>query len=91
MNRAVCSFAELQSVCLETLKQCDGFELVNEVVVQPRETAGEAANWTLAAVRPRVDNNSLRAARETIDRLQKSYALDEAEAKAATRRRAGRN
>ncbi|WP_395666711.1 hypothetical protein [Methylocella sp.] len=92
MNRAVCSFAQLQSVCLETLRRCQGFEGVNEVLVQPRETCGGAANWTVAAVRPRVDNNSLRAARGTIDFLQKTYALDEVEAAqaAARRKRAAR-
>lgn len=89
MNRAVCSFAELQSVCLESLKRCEGFESVNEVLVQPREPCAGAANWTLAAVRPRVDNSSLRAARGTIDFLQKTYALDEAAAKEAVRRRRG--
>ncbi|WP_374306717.1 hypothetical protein [Methylocella sp.] len=92
MNRAICSFAELQSVCLEKLKSCHGFEAVNEVLVQPRENCGDAANWTLAAVRPRVDNNSLRGAREAIDFLQKTYALDQVEAAArsnARRRRVG--
>jgi hypothetical protein len=34
-------------------------------------------------VRPRVDNNALRAARGTIDFLQKTYWLDDAEAEAA--------
>lgn len=89
MRRETCSFAELQSVCLQTLKQCAGFEMVNEVLVQARENAEGAANWTLAAVRPRVDNNSLRAARGVIDFLQKNYQLDaaEAEAKALAARR----
>jgi hypothetical protein len=83
MNRETRSFAELQAVCLDTLKQCQGFERVNEVLVQPRESFAGAANWTLAAVRPRVDNNALRAARGTIDFLQKTYMLNEAEAVAA--------
>jgi hypothetical protein len=83
MNRETRSFAELQAVCLRTLRQCHGFEMVNEVLVQPREKCVGAANWTLAAVRPRVDNNALRAARGTIDFLQKTYCLDEAEAEAA--------
>jgi hypothetical protein len=83
MDRETRSFAELQAVCLYTLKRCQGFEMVNEVLVQPRENAEGAANWTLAAVRPRVDNNSLRAARGTIDFLQKTYRLDAAEAAAA--------
>ncbi len=87
MNRETCSFAQLQLVCLRTLKQCQGFEMVNEVLVQPRECTEGAANWTLAAVRPRVDNNSLRAARGAIDFLQKTYQLDAAEAKAESARR----
>jgi hypothetical protein len=87
MNREICSFTELQSVCLRTLKQCRGFEMVNEVLVQPRLCAQHAANWTLAAVRPRVDNNSLRAARGAIDFLQKTYQLDAAEARAEAARR----
>jgi hypothetical protein len=83
MNRETRSFAELQAVCLQTLRQCQGFEMVNEVLVQPREKCLGAANWTLAAVRPRVDNNALRAARGTIDFLQRTYWLDDAEAEAA--------
>ncbi len=83
MSREIRSFMELQEVCLHTLKQCQGFERVNEVLVQPRETSEGAANWILAAVRPRVDNNALRAARGTIDFLQKTYLLNEAEAAAA--------
>jgi hypothetical protein len=83
MNRETRSFVELQAVCLRTLRQCQGFEMVNEVLVQPRENCLGAANWTLAAVRPRVDNSALRAARGTIDFLQKTYWLDEAEAVAA--------
>jgi hypothetical protein len=87
MNRETRSFAELQAVCLRALRQCQGFEMVNEVLVQPRENSLGAANWTLAAVRPRVDNNALRAARGTIDFLQKTYWLDEAEAAAQAARR----
>jgi hypothetical protein len=83
MNRETRSFAQLQAVCLHTLKRCQGFEMVNEVLVQPRESAEGFANWTLAAVRPRVENNALRAARGTIDFLQRTYRLDEAEAEAA--------
>ncbi len=89
MPRESCSFAVLQEVCLRRLKQCEGFEMVKEVLVQPRENPVGAPNWTLAAVRPRVDNNSLRGARGAIDFLQRTYQLDEAEAKleAARRRR----
>ena len=69
------SSAELQEVCLQTLKQCPGFEQVNEILIQPRDNAEGSANWTVAAVRPRVDNRFLRAARETIGFLQQTYRL----------------
>ena len=75
IQREVRSSAELQEVCLRMLKQCPGFEQVNEILIQPRDTAEDSANWTLAAVRPRVDNRSLRAARETIGLLQQTYRL----------------
>jgi hypothetical protein len=75
VQREVRSSAELQEVCLRTLKQCRGFERVNRIVIQPRDNAEDSANWTLAAVRPRVDNRSLRAARETIGLLQQTYRL----------------
>ncbi|HEY0235058.1 MAG TPA: hypothetical protein VGC86_08405, partial [Afipia sp.] len=59
------------------------------VLDQPRENCEGAANWTVAAVRPRVDNTSLRAASGAIDFLQKTYQLnaEEAKAQAARRRR----
>jgi hypothetical protein len=79
MPREIRSCVELQAICLETLKQCSGFEQVSEVLVQSRENAGTYTNWTLAAVRPRVDNKVLRAARDTIDMLQQTYQLNEAE------------
>ncbi len=69
------SSAELQEVCLRTLKQCRGFERVVRILIQPRDNAEGSANWTLAAVRPPVDNSSLRAARETIGFLQQTYRL----------------
>jgi hypothetical protein len=75
IRREVRSSAELQEVCLRTLKQCPGFEQVNEILIQPRDNTEGFANWTLAAVRPRVDNHSLRAARETIGFLQQTYRL----------------
>jgi hypothetical protein len=74
-TREVRSCAELQAVCLQTLKQCQGFEQVNEVLVQPRENAEGFANWTLAAVRPRVENRFLRAAGGAIAALQQTYQL----------------
>lgn len=85
--REIRSCAELQAVCLQTLRQCQGFEQVNEVLVQPRANANGFANWTLAAVRPRVDNRFLRAARDTIDFLQQTYQLNAAEAQALGVRR----
>ena len=75
MNREVCSSSELQDICLESLKKCPGFEHVSEILIQPRETLHGGTNWTLAAVRPRVHNNVLRAARGTIEALQTSYEL----------------
>jgi hypothetical protein len=79
ITREIRSCSELQAVCLETLKQCQGFEQVNEVLVQPRENAEGLANWTLAAVRPRVDNKFLRAAGGAIAYLQQTYQLGSAE------------
>ncbi len=88
MGRAVCSSNELQSICLRSLKGCPGFEHVNEILIQPRETLGGGTNWTLAAVRPRVSNNVLRAARGTIEMLQTTYELVGAEMAARPARRA---
>ncbi|MCI0599651.1 MAG: hypothetical protein L0Y60_09035 [Beijerinckiaceae bacterium] len=78
-RRRLRSPADLQQICLWTLKQCPGFERVNEILIQPRNGIAGSANWTLAAVRPRVDNHSLRAARETIGRLQQTYQLSRGE------------
>ena len=75
MTREVCSSSQLQKICLAKLKTCPGFEHVDEILIQPRETLQGGTNWTLAAVRPRVHNNVLRAARGTIETLQKSYEL----------------
>ena len=75
IGREVRSSVELQEVCLRTLKQCPGFERVNEIMIQSRDSAEGSANWTLAAVRPRVDNHSLRAARETHKRVSRSLGL----------------
>jgi hypothetical protein len=76
LQREVRSSAELQEVCLRMLKQCPGFERVDAILIQPRENAEGAANWTVAAVRPRVDNRYLRGARETIGLLQQTYQLN---------------
>lgn len=75
MSKEVCSSTELQGICLRSLKTCPGFEHVNEILIQPREPLAGGTNWTVAAVRPRVSNNVLRAARSTIDTLQRSYEL----------------
>jgi hypothetical protein len=90
MTREIRSSVELQAICLSSLQACPGFEHVNEVLIQPRETTQGGANWTLAAVRPRVDNQVLRSARTTIDMLQRSYELSAAEvlAKGPRRQRA---
>lgn len=77
MAREICTSSELQSICLQSLKRCEGFEHVSEILIQPRVSFEGGSNWTLAAVRPRVDNNVLRAARSTIEMLQTSYALTE--------------
>jgi hypothetical protein len=87
IRHEVRSSAELQEVCLRTLKQCPGFEQVNEILIQPRDNAGGSANWTVAAVRPRVDNRSLRAARATIGFLQQTYRLIPREEQAGHKRR----
>jgi hypothetical protein len=81
------SRAELQAVCLEALKQCRGFEQVNEILVQPRETGEGLTNWTLAAVKPKVDNEALRGARGTIEALQRAFQLHAADASAPGRRK----
>jgi hypothetical protein len=79
MRRVINSNTELQAICLQSLKACPGFERVNEILVQPRNPCSGGANWTLAAVKPRVDNDALRGARATIDRLQRSYQLGTAD------------
>lgn len=86
MVRKVCNSAQLQGICLDELKSCPGFEHVSEILIQPRETLEGGTNWTLAAVRPRVSNTVLRAARSTIEMLQTSYELTAAEAVKPARR-----
>ncbi len=89
MTRAVCSSIELQGICLRSLKRCEGFEHVSEILIQPRESLQGGTNWTLAAVRPRVHNNVLRAARSTIEMLQTSYELTANDVSARPARRIG--
>lgn len=86
-RREVRSSAELQEVCLRILKQCPGFEQVDKILIQPRESIEGSPNWTVAAFRPRVDNRSLRAARETIGLLQQNYELSSDAPQASPRRR----
>jgi hypothetical protein len=88
MSRESCTSERLQAICLESLKICPGFEAVDEIVIQPRITMEGGANWTLAAVRPRVDNKVLRSARDTIESLRDSYELDPEGASVQPRRRA---
>jgi hypothetical protein len=87
MTREVCSSTQLQHICLKSLKTCPGFEHVNEILIQPRESLEGGTNWTLSAVRPRVHNNVLRAARGTIEKLQTSYELVASELLARPARR----
>ena len=76
MQREIRSHAQLRDICLQTLKACEGFEQVDEILIQPRDPHAGGPNWALAGFRPRVANNALRAARNTISELQQSYALD---------------
>jgi hypothetical protein len=79
MTRETRSCTELQAIILQSLKVCEGFEDIHEVSIQPRDHYEGGTNWTLAAVRPRVDGKILRNARETINYLQRSYELDAAD------------
>lgn len=89
MRREVRSSAELEEVCLLTLRKCPGFEQVHEILIQPRDNVEGFANWTVAAVRPRVDNRFLRGARETIGFLQQTYQLNPLEAQSRGIKRRG--
>ncbi len=82
MQREIRSHAQLRDICLQRLKSCEGFEQVDEILIQPRDPRAGGANWTLAGFRPRVANDALRAARATIHELQRSYQLDAAQASA---------
>jgi hypothetical protein len=75
MQREIRSHAELREICLRALKSCEGFERVDEILIQPRVAPG-GSNWTLAGFRPRVGNAALRGARGAIDRLRSSYELN---------------
>jgi len=90
MRREIRSQAQLRDICLQTLKVCDGFEQVDEILIQPRDPHAGGANWSLAGFRPRVANDALRAARDTISELQQCYELDAADAAAAAAENRGR-
>jgi hypothetical protein len=75
MQREVRSHAELREICLRALKSYEGFERVDEIMIQPRVAPGGGSNWTLAGFRPRVGNAALRGARGAIDQLRSSYEL----------------
>jgi hypothetical protein len=76
------SHAELREICLRALKSYEGFERVDEILIQPRVASAGGSNWTLAGFRPRVCNSALRGARDAIDQLRRSYQLSAAEARA---------
>ncbi len=78
MQRELRSHAQLRDICLRRLKSCEGFEQVDEILIQPRDPHAGGPNWALAGFRPRVANDALRAARGTIYELQQAYALDAA-------------
>lgn len=75
MPRETRSHAELRQICLQVLKSCEGFESVDDILIQPRVSTAGGTNWTLAGFRPRVGNSALRGARGTIEYLRRSYEL----------------
>lgn len=75
MQREIRSHAQLREICLQALKSCEGFERVDEILIQPRVAQSGGSNWTLAGFRPRVGNAALRGARGAIDELRRSYEL----------------
>jgi len=75
MQREARSHAELREICLQALRSCEGFEQVDEILIQPRVAQTGGSNWTLAGFRPRVGNAALRGARGAIDQLRRSYEL----------------
>ncbi len=75
MQREIRSHAELREICLRALRSHEGFEQVDEILIQPRAAPAGGSNWTLAGFRPRVGNAALRGARGAIDQLRRSYEL----------------
>ncbi len=80
MPRELRSQAELRQICLHALRSHEGFENVDDILIQPRDSLSGGTNWMLAGFRPRVDNAALRGARDVIDRLRRSYQLRAADA-----------
>ncbi len=75
MPRKIRSHAELREICLDALRGREGFENVDDILIQPRDASTGGTNWTLAGFRPRVDNAALRGARDVISHLCHSYQL----------------
>ncbi|MEJ0049713.1 MAG: hypothetical protein WDN02_00590 [Methylovirgula sp.] len=75
MPREFRSQAELREICLDALRGREGFENVDDILIQPRDASAGGTNWTLAGFRPRVDNAALRGARDVISELCRSYQL----------------
>jgi hypothetical protein len=75
MSRELRSQAELREICLDALRSREGFENVDDILIQPRDASAGGTNWTLAGFRPRVDNAALRGARDVIGQLCRSYQL----------------
>jgi hypothetical protein len=71
----ILSRGDLERMCLKRLRKCSGFEMVHEVVVQPKNEHSGHPNWIVAGFKPRVENKNLRAAKETIQSLQEGYRL----------------
>jgi len=82
MSCEIRSHAELREICLKTLKSYEGFERVDDILIQPRTHEDGGSNWTLAGFRPRVHNTALRGARGAIDHLRSTYRLSAADASA---------
>jgi hypothetical protein len=75
MPRELRSQAELREICLRALRRREGFENVDDILIQLRESSAGGSNWMMAGFRPRVDNKALRRARDVIDHLRQSYQL----------------
>ncbi len=83
MPRELRSEAELREICLRALRRKEGFEKIDDILIQPRDASAGGTNWMLASFRPRVDNTALRGARDVIDHLRRSYQLRASDAACA--------